>query len=90
MYVSSNINRKEYLDIYYNDAKYQIDNMLGSSPPPTYKDELHLDTAIRSYSHVSEFVRLLLDCDSKKAKDVLEDINEYLIMVTRSFEFAKK
>ncbi len=92
VYVSSVINGEEYLGRYYDNRKHQIENMLDKSTRLRYRDELHLDTSIRSFrsGRVSEFVRLLLNCDDKRAGNILDDIKGYPIVITRNFELAKK
>lgn len=92
VYVSSGINGEEYLGSHYDNNRHQIENMLGNSMRLRYKDGLHLDTSIRSFrsGRVSEFVRLLLDCDGKRASSILADIKGYPIAITRNFELAKK
>ena len=54
--------------------------------------ELHLSTSIRSFRgrRVDEFVRLLLECDPDGARDTLERIGDYQIVMTRDFGRAKK
>ena len=92
VYVSPGINGEEYLGGHYDDSRRQIESMLGDSTRLRYRDGLHLDTSIRSFrsGRVSEFVRLLLDCDGKRAGSILADIKGYPIVITRNFELAKK
>ncbi len=55
--------------------------------------DLHLKTSIRSFrsEHVSNFVKLLLDCKEKEAKHLLlTELDSYPIVVTRDFEKAKQ
>lgn len=92
VYVSPGINGEEYLGRHYDNNRHQMENMLGNSTRLIYKDGLHLDTSIRSFrsGRVSEFVRLLLDCDAERAGSILADIKGYPIAITRNFELAKK
>ena len=92
VYVSPEINGEEYLCMHHDNNKRQIEYMIGDNAHIRYKDGLHLDASIRSFrsSNVSEFVRLLLDCDGKRANHMLDNMKEYPITVTRDFELAKK
>lgn len=93
VYVSPEINGEEYLGGNYDgDGRGRIEDMLGGTIRPTYREELHLATSIRSFRsrHVSEFVRLLLDLDAGAAGTTLSDIDRYPIMVTRDFGLAKR
>jgi len=54
--------------------------------------DLHLSTSIRSFrsENVSNFVKLLLDCDKKSAKEVLLQLaGKYPFLITRDLEKAK-
>ena len=55
------------------------------------EEKLHLATSIRSFrsENVSLFVKQLLDNDIKKAKDVLSNLGQYPIRITRNLEAAK-
>lgn len=95
MYVSPEINGEEYLGGNYGDdgdGRGRIEDMLGGAIRPTYREELHLATSIRSFRsrHVSEFVRLLLDLDAGAAGATLSGIGRYPITVTRDFGMAKR
>ena len=91
-YVSPEINGEEYLGMHHDNNRRQIECMIGDSTCMRYRDGLHLDASIRSFrsSNVSEFVRLLLNCDGKRANHMLGNIKEYPIAVTRDFKLAKK
>lgn len=58
----------------------------------SYMEDLHLSVSIRSFRsrHVDAFVNSLLKCDAEGAKKVLQNINDYPIVMTRSFDRAKK
>ena len=93
VYVSPEINGVEYLGETYDNSRQQIKKMLDDKTRLQYLKELHLDTSVRSFKskHVSEFVRLLLECDIESAYRILPSIaREYPIKVTRDFEQAKK
>lgn len=53
---------------------------------------LHLATSIRSFrsENVSAFVKQILDNNSTKANEILLNLNQYPIKITRSLETAKK
>ena len=55
------------------------------------EEKLHLATSIRSFrsENVSLFVKHLLDNDIEKAKDVLSNLGQYPIRITRNLEAAK-
>lgn len=54
--------------------------------------ELHLATSIRSFrsENVSAFVKQILDNNPTKANEILLNLNQYPIKITRNLETAKK
>jgi hypothetical protein len=58
----------------------------------TIEKNLHLATSIRSFrsEKVSDFVKQLLDNNSIKANEILFDLKQYPIKMTRNLETAKK
>lgn len=83
-----------YLSKTDDDENYMWGNTnIGSlSNKVIYMEELHLSVSIRSFRsrYVDAFVNSLLKCDAEDAKKMLQNINNYPIVMTRSFDRAKK
>src|SRR5207245_399885 len=57
-----------------------------------YVHELHLGVSMRSFraEKVSAFVKMVLDCDTAKARDLLKEMeNRYPIVLTRNLDTAR-
>lgn len=86
VYISSRLNDSEYaagkaLDILQGQANAHLD------------DSLHLAVSMRSFraEHVSLFVKALLDCEEKAAKDAFESLaSRYPLALTRDLDAAKR
>ena len=84
-----------YLSSRLTDSEYgagEILNKLASRPNVTYKDDLHLSVSMRSFraEHVSLLIKQLLDNDIEEARDTLEKIDKYPIVITRDLHKAKQ
>jgi len=84
-----------YISTRIADAEYARGRDMGelaAGTRCTSVPDLHLGTSLRSFrsEHVSEFVRLLLDCNSEDARSVLDDLDRYPIVMTRDFGRAKQ
>ncbi|MBU1221588.1 DUF2075 domain-containing protein [Myxococcota bacterium] len=57
-----------------------------------YFTDLHLAVSLRSFraEFVSDFVKHLLDCDIEKARQTLQNISNFNIVITRDLEKAKE
>ena len=86
VYVSDKIDDAEYTQGLGTDKLFAEIRKITVS-------ELHLNTSIRSFRSpdVSQFVKLLLDCDAANARRLLEQFQkQYPIMMTRSLFAAKQ
>jgi len=85
VYISTRITDTEYTGGHGMD---KLTDGTRCTPIP----DLHLSTSIRSFrsEHVSEFVRLLLDCNAEDARSVLGGLDRYPIVMTRDFDLAKQ
>jgi hypothetical protein len=86
VYISSNLTDSEY------DAGHAIDGLAGRDNV-VQDDSLHLAASMRSFraENVSSFVKALLDCDTRKARELLVSISpRYPIVLTRDLHRAKK
>lgn len=77
------------------DSEYgsgEILKQLESRSNVVYKDELHLGVSMRSFraEHVSLLVKQMLDMDETGAKDTLQKIEKYPIIITRDLKKAKQ
>lgn len=85
IYISPNLNEKEY-------AEGNVNDLLAGRCNVTYSDDLHLKTSLRSFraEKLSAFVHSLLDFN-ENAKDLYKEINDnYPIYLTRDITKAKK
>jgi hypothetical protein len=86
VHVSSKLTDTEYA------AGHALDS-IGKKPRTAFDDSLHLAVSMRSFraENVSAFVKALLDCEKKRAKDTLNElIRRYPITITRDLDAAKK
>ena len=85
VYLSKAINGKEYSDVPIVDQLSIAKDHIHSI------DALHLDVSMRSFraEKVSQFIHHLLELDKEKAGDVLKELRNYPIMMTRSLDKAK-
>ncbi len=86
VYISTKITDAEY-----TDNNQDMTDLVGGTMCTSVPD-LHLSTSIRSFrsERVSEFVKMLLDCNIEDARDVLGGLDMYPIVMTRDFERAKQ
>ncbi len=84
-----------YISTKITDAEYtgnqNMIDLVGDTKCTSVPD-LHLSTSIRSFrsERVSEFVKVLLDCNTEDARNVLGMLDRYPIVMTRDFERAKQ
>lgn len=85
IYVSNMITDEEYT------RGHKVDELTQGLNVHIEKD-LHLATSIRSFrsENVSDFVKQILDNSSSKANEILLNLNQYPIRITRNLETAKK
>jgi len=86
MRISSRLMDSEY-------AAGRVLQMVGQRPNTTFDDSLHLSVSMRSFraENMSDFVKALLDRDTKAARQAYENIaNRYPIVMTRDLEAAKQ
>ena len=84
-----------YLSSRLTDSEYgagKILNKLNSRANVTYEDRLHLAVSMRSFraEHVSLLVKQLLDINIEGARNTLEKIHNYPIVITRDLIKAKE
>jgi hypothetical protein len=85
-----------YISSRLTDSEYAAGNVLTSvreRPNTHFDDHLHLAVSMRSFraENVSAFVKALLDCEVKAARDVLRELTDrYPIVVTRDLNRAKR
>jgi hypothetical protein len=85
VFISGNIVDSEYTDVLTHDVMSGIKSLKEHS-------DLHLAISIRSYrsEKVSAFVKALLDCDLKTARELLQSISKtFPIVLTRDINIAK-
>jgi len=85
IYVSNMITDDEYT------RGHKVDELTMGLNVHIEKD-LHLATSIRSFrsENASDFVKQLLDNNATKANEILLNLNQYPIKITRNLETAKK
>jgi len=89
-------NWKVYASDQLQDSEYGGDKTIKKLTDIGCTDffpELHLKTSMRSFrsEKVSQFVKEVLDLDSKKANETLEEINEqYPIVLSRDIDTARE
>ena len=85
-----------YISSKLRDSEYAAGNALALAQGSTavrLDDDLHLAVSMRSFraENVSAFVKATLDCETGRAKNLLEDLSErYPIAVTRDLARAKQ
>ncbi|MEY4763067.1 MAG: hypothetical protein RLZZ200_2923 [Pseudomonadota bacterium] len=85
-----------YISSKLRDSEYAAGNALAraqNSKSVRLDDDLHLAISMRSFraENVSAFVKATLDCETTKAKDLLEDLaGRYPIAITRDLLRAKQ
>lgn len=84
-----------YLSPQLTDSEYgdgKIFDLLKSKQQVTYFNELHLSVSMRSYraENVSSLVKHILDINFNQAKQTLNKINKYPIVLTRQLSKAKQ
>ena len=85
VYISNQLKEREY-------AEGNVEEMLSKNPNVHIFSELHLETSMRSFrgEHLSSFVHYLLEMDIDKTKEMLSQLSEYPIVMTRSLSKAKQ
>ena len=86
MYISPRLEDSEY-------AAGKAVDRAKSHPQSKFDESLHLSVSMRSFraENVSAFVKALLDCEKKKARDSFQEITaKYPIVLTRNIDRAKK
>jgi len=86
VYISPNLTDSEY------DAGHALEKLAGR-PNVVADTNLHLPVSVRSFraENVSAFVKALLDCDERKAREIFESIDEqYPIVLTRDLPVARQ
>lgn len=86
VYLSSAINGAEYSDMPV------IDQLKINSKQVHVVDDLHLDVSMRSFraEKLSTFVHHLLDLNKDEARETLQELKNYPIVLTRSLDTAKR
>ena len=89
-------NWKMYISPRLEDSEYAAGKAVDrakSHPQSKFDESLHLSVSMRSFraENVSAFVKALLDCEKKKARDSFQEITaKYPIVLTRDINRAKK
>ncbi len=85
VYISNVISDNEYT------RGHKVEELVQGLNVHIEKD-LHLATSIRSFrsENVSDFVKQILDNNPTKANEILLNLNQYPIMLTRNLDTAKK
>ena len=89
-------NWKMYISPRLEDSEYAAGKAVDrakSHPQSKFDESLHLSVSMRSFraENVSAFVKALLDCEKKKARDSFQEITaKYPIVLTRDMNRAKK
>lgn len=85
LYISPELGGSEYA------AKEVLAN-LERRAETHFDTALHLSVSMRSFraDSVSEFVRAVLDCEVKRAGEMLAKLTEYPLVVTRDLDVAKR
>jgi len=89
-------NWKMYISPRLEDSEYAAGKAVDrakSHPQSKFDESLHLSVSMRSFraENVSAFVKALLDCEKKKARDLFQEITaKYPIVLTRDINRAKK
>lgn len=84
-----------YVSPALSDSEYAAGHALrdlGQSPTVHYEPSLHLGVSMRSFraGRVSEFVKMVLDCEAESAQTVLSQLHQkYPILLTRSLGTAR-
>jgi len=84
-----------YLSSRLTDSEYgagEVLNKLALRQNVTYKDDLHLSVSMRSFraENVSLLIKQMLDHDIEDARDTLQKIKKYPIVLCRCLDKAKK
>lgn len=88
-------NWKMYISPRLEDSEYAAGKAVDrakSHPQSKFDESLHLSVSMRSFraENVSAFVKALLDCEKKKARDSFQEITaKYPIVLTRDINRAK-
>lgn len=85
MYISSKLTDSEY-------ASGKASEVVNGRPKTHFDRHLHLAVSMRSFrsENVSEFVKALLDCEKKQAREIFSDLSSrYPIVLTRDLNLAK-
>lgn len=86
MHISSRLTDSEY-------ASGHAMQLIRDRPNTTFDDSLHLSVSMRSFrsENVSMFVKCLLDCDKRQARNALRSMEgRYPLAVTRDLKTAKE
>ncbi len=84
IYISPRLADSEYATVHTLESLKTHQNV-------EYKDELHLSVSMRSFraEHVSTLVKNILDRDVESSRNILQNINNYPILLTRDLSHAK-
>lgn len=86
MYISARLTDREY-------AAGKTEEVVRERPRTHFDDHLHLAVSMRSFraENVSEFVKALLDCEKKRARQAFEQLaTRYPMAITRDLNAAKQ
>jgi hypothetical protein len=85
LHISSKLSGSEY-------AAGEVLAKLGGRAGTHFEDDLHLSVSMRSFraESVSEFVRAVLDCEIGRASEVLKQLKNYPLVITRDLDLAKQ